>query len=259
MIGRSPVLTKKGNGMWFKRKQPSTNGLTFLPVPRESVFWSILLQWKRNDRPWISVIPFYWQVERLAKKIGSLDWFPGSSFESILSVRIIWFRHVFILVFRVDNCNPQIHLDILFCFLHSTIPLFTLSQEDIQKQFSVRHWFCKAILINFLIFRGGSTLFLIISYTASSIVWATTLCRFFSLVVSTAWERFLRLTLQSWILIGLGTLMRRVFLQTKSVTIACFLIHLSFSSLFFSLSFSFITVFWEFLGLKKPAIWRLFT
>lgn len=71
---------------------------------------------KKKRQPWISVIPFYWQVERLAKKIGSLDWFPGSSFESILSVRIIWFRHVSILVFRVDNCNPQIHLNILLFF-----------------------------------------------------------------------------------------------------------------------------------------------
>ena len=51
-------------------------------------------------------------------------------------------------------------------------------------------------------------------------------------------------------------------IKTKSTTIAFFSLLLpSFSShfLFLSLSFSFVTVIWKLLGLKKPAFWRLFT
>ena len=50
-------------------------------------------------------------------------------------------------------------------------------------------------------------------------------------------------------------------IKTKSTTTAFSLLLPSFSShfLFFSLSFSFVTVIWKLLGLKKPAFWRLFT
>ena len=51
-------------------------------------------------------------------------------------------------------------------------------------------------------------------------------------------------------------------IKTKSTTIAFFLFSFLPSPrtfFFFSLSFSFVTVIWKLLGLKKPAFWRLFT
>ena len=51
-------------------------------------------------------------------------------------------------------------------------------------------------------------------------------------------------------------------IKTKSTTIAFFLFSFLPSPrtfFFFSLSFSFVTVIWKLLGLKKPAFWSLFT